>query len=383
MSLTSYRTSAVGGNTTTGTSPTATITPVVGDLFIVFCQAVGNTNATPTCSDNNSGSYTLLFAEGSNTNGNYLSCFVRTALLANTTSTVVTVATGAHSAAEVCVVAVSGAVAAGASAILQNAVQANQAASTTPTLTLSKTVTFGSIVLSAVGNATNPGGITNVINTSQLWNWTREQNVGQTACGLCVASSSQGIYGGGSQGVTWGSTSASVFASCAIEVGVAPVNAGVNVSKLNSYGVLAPPIGVDVSKLVSYGVLAPPTGVAVSKLVAYAVLNAINTNPPVWPSLSPPPGYVGNPYTFTWDLTTAASPTTYTLYSGSLPPGLSLSNIIGGDGNQGEITGTPTTVGSYSFVVTATNAYGVVNSPTLTITVATAVGVTTSYAFIG
>lgn len=376
-----YRTSAVGGNTTTGTSPTATITPVVGDLFLVFCQAVGNTNATPTCSDNNSGSYTLLFAEGSNTNGNYLSCFVRTALLPNTTSTVVTVATGAHTAAEVCVVAVSGAPVAGAPAILQKAVQANQSASTTPAPSFANNVTFGSIVLSAVGNATNPGGVSVTANT-QLWSWTREQNTGQTGCGLCVEASSQGIYGGGSTPVTWGSTSASVFASCALEIGAGAANAGVNVSKLNSYGVLAPPIGVATSKLLSYGVLAPPIGVAVSKWVAYAVLNAANTNPPVWPVVSPPAGYVGNPYLLQWDLTSAASPTTYTLYSGSLPPGLSLANVVGGDGNQGKISGTPTTVGSYSFVVTATNAYGTANEP-LTIVIENPAGIGGSFVFIG
>ena len=375
-----YRTSAVGGNTTSGTSPTAVITPVVGDLFLVFCQAVGNTNATPTCSDNNSGAYTLLFAEGSNTNGNYLSCFVRTARLPNTTSTTITVATGAHTAAEVCVVAISGAPVAGAAAIVQSGVQANQAASTTPAPALNPT-TAGDIVLSAVGNATNPAGVSVTANT-QVFTWTRAQNVGQTGCGLGVEYST-GVFGALPSGaVKWGSTSASAFASCAIEVGAGAANAGVNTSKWVSTAVLAPPKGVVTSKLVSTAILTPPAGVVVSKLVSVAVLAAINTNPPVWPAISPPVGYVGNPYLLQWDLTSAASPTTYALYSGSLPPGLSLANVVGGDGNQGKISGTPTTAGSYSFVVTATNAYGTADEP-MTITISNPAGGGGSFVFVG
>lgn len=378
MSNVAYRTSAVGGNTTTGTSPTATITPVVGDLFVVFCQATGNTNATPTCSDNNSGSYTLIAAEGSNTNGNYLSCFIRTALLANTTSTVVTVATGAHSAAEVCVVALSGASAAGAAAVVQQSVQANQAASTTPTLTITNPVFLQDVLISAVGNATNPSGVTVTSNT-QIWTWTRAQNVGQTACGLCFEYSTGATGGLPGGAVTWGSTSASVFAAIALEIGPAAPNPGVDVSKLVSYGALSYPAGVDVSKLVSYGALSYPAGVNVSKLVSYAVLNAQNTNPPTWPSITPPTGYVGNVYSLTWDMSPSATPLTYSVISGSLPPGLSLSAP---SGTVESITGTPTTVGVYPFTLQASNAYGTANKA-LSITVTTAVGVTTSYAFIG
>jgi hypothetical protein len=377
-----YRTSAVGGNTTTGTSPTATIIPVVGDLFVVFCQATGNTNAAPTCTDDNSsGTYTLISAQGSNTNGNFLSCFVRTALLGSTASTTVTVATGAHSAAEVCVIALSGASVAGAAAIVQSAVQANKAASTTPAPTFGSSVLVQDVVLSAVGNATNPAGVSVTENTS-TWTWTRAQNTGQTGCGLGIEYSGNAINALPGNAVTWGSTSASVYASIAVEVAAAAPHTGIDVSKLISYGAVAPPIGADVSKLVAYGALAPPIGVAVSKLVAYAVLTAVNTNPPVWPSLSPPPGYVGNTYGFSWDLTSAASPTTYTLFSGSLPPGLSLSNVAGGDGNQGQITGIPTTVGGYSFVVTATNAYGSSNEP-MTINIYNPTGIGGSFVYIG
>ena len=380
MAALAFRTSAVGGNTTTGTSPTAVITPVVGDLFLVFVQVVGGGSA-PTCTDNNSsGAYTLLFTKTSNASANNLSCFVRTTLLGSTASTTVTVATGAHTAAEVCVVAISGSPVAGAAAIRQSGGQVNQAGSTTPAPVLSSSILPGDLILSAVGNATNPAGVTVSANTTGF-TWTLNQNVGQTGCGLAVESASAQAQPA-SLTATWGSTSASVFASCAVEVCDGAANAGVNASKLVSYGVLAPPIGVNASKLVSYGVLAPPIGVVCSKLIAYAVLSAINTNPPVWPVVSPPAGYVGNPYLLQWDLTTAASPTTFTLFSGSLPPGLNLSNVAGGDGNQGKISGTPTTVGSYSFTITATNAYGSANTP-ITIVVSLATSVNSAFVFIG
>lgn len=377
-----YRTSAVGGNTVSGTSPTVTITPASGDLFLVFCQAVGNANTAPTCSDGNTGgSYTLLFTAASAASANTLSCFVRNNILANTTSTTVTVAIGAHTAAEVCVVALSGGTVGGAAAVVQQGTQVNQASATTPAPALSNAPHYGDIVLSAVGNATNPAGVTATANTA-IWTWTRQQNAGQTGCGLCVESSPGALGALPGAAVTWGSTSASAFASCAVELAAPPSNAGQNASKLVAYAALASPIGVDVEKLVAYGVMAPPVGVNVSKLVAYAVLNSINTNPPVWPTITPPVGYVGNPYSLVWDLTTAASPTTYTLLSGSLPPGLTLNNVGGADGNVGSITGTPTTIGSYSFVLTATNTYGSAND-SLTIVIQNPVGGGGSFVFVG
>jgi hypothetical protein len=85
----------------------------VGDLFLVFCAVAANTNAAPICSDNNTdgASYALLgTADYASTvpTSYMLSCFVRTALLLNTTSTVVTVATGSNTAGEIIVLCSSG-----------------------------------------------------------------------------------------------------------------------------------------------------------------------------------------------------------------------------------------------------------------------------------
>ena len=375
-----YRTSAVDGNIVSATSPAVTITPATNDLFLIFCQAVGNTNTSPTCSDGNTGgTYTLVFTAGSLLSANTLSCFVRNALVPNTASTTVTVACGAHAAAEVCVVALSGAPAAGTAAVIQYAVQANQASSTTPAPTLSNAIIFGDIVLSSVGNATDPAGVSVSANTP-IYTFTLAQNAGQTACGLGVEYTA-GIFGTPATGaITWGSTSASAFASCALEIGAPAPETGVNISKLVGYAAAVPPVGVDISKLVGYAAAVPPAGVDISKLVAYGVLISLNTNPPVWPVVNPPNGYVGNPYAYSWDLSPAAEPTTYSIVSGSLPPGLSLSSPGGPSGDVGEIGGTPTTTGTYGFTVLATNTYGTAPQA-MSITISVPAGA--NYGFVG
>lgn len=75
---------------------------------------------------------------------------------------------------------------------------------------------------------------------------------------------------------------------------------------------------------------------------------------PVW-SGSYVDGVEGTAYSDT--ATASNSVTSYTLYSGSLPPGLSLSK----SGSNALISGTPTTRGTYSFILRATNAYGSTN----------------------
>ena len=326
-----YRTSVAFGNTVSGTNPSGAITPVVNDLFLVFCVANGNTNASPTCSDGNTGgTYSLLFTALKNSSADIISCFVRNNLVPNTTSTTVTVAIGAHSATEVVVVAVSGSLVAGTAAIVQNGSQANQAGSTTPAPAFGAGSGAGNLLLSFVGNGTNPGGVTTPAG------WTRPQNVGQTACGLDVAYASPAS----TTTVTWGSTSASAFASGVIEL--TPVlAAGVNVSKLNAYAVLQ-----------------PPAGISVTKLLAYAVLYSGNVTPPIWPSFSFADGVIGVPYSQAWDMPSSAQVVTYALYSGTLPPGLSITALTG---NQAKLSGTPTTLGTYSFVLSATNTYGTAN----------------------
>ena len=77
--------------------------------------------------------------------------------------------------------------------------------------------------------------------------------------------------------------------------------------------------------------------------------------PPVWTAFTFAPAVVGVAYSEDFDLAPSASPTTYTLASGSLPPGLSVASVSGDVGN---LSGTPTTAGVYTFTLRATNQYG-------------------------
>src|SRR5207247_3116767 len=91
----------------------------------------------------------------------------------------------------------------------------------------------------------------------------------------------------------------------------------------------------------------------------------------------PPPGTVGTAYSLALiaviksgpDATSPpSSPVTWTVLSGQLPPGLALTT-------DGVISGTPTTVGAFTFTLTAALADGRSDTKTQTITVRDAVKV--------
>ncbi|MCB1224233.1 MAG: putative Ig domain-containing protein [Verrucomicrobiales bacterium] len=65
-----------------------------------------------------------------------------------------------------------------------------------------------------------------------------------------------------------------------------------------------------------------------------------------------PPGSVGTPYSVNGYVNSGYGSVTYSVTGGALPDGLSL------DANNGDISGTPTAAGTFSFTVTVTNAYG-------------------------
>jgi hypothetical protein len=72
------------------------------------------------------------------------------------------------------------------------------------------------------------------------------------------------------------------------------------------------------------------------------------------------------------DSVQADDATNYAVNSGSLPPGISLNS------GTGAVTGTPTAVGSYTFVIRASNETGGVNTPSRTINVISPVRVNTA-----
>ncbi|MBI3765430.1 MAG: putative Ig domain-containing protein [Ignavibacteriales bacterium] len=75
-----------------------------------------------------------------------------------------------------------------------------------------------------------------------------------------------------------------------------------------------------------------------------------------------PNGTVGSSYSQTINATGGTAPYSFALSSGSLPPGLTLST-------SGAISGAPTTVGTFTFVATATDAVGNTGDQSYTITI--------------
>ena len=76
------------------------------------------------------------------------------------------------------------------------------------------------------------------------------------------------------------------------------------------------------------------------------------------------------------DSIAASETTSYSVFSGALPGGLNLNT------STGAITGTPTTPGTFTFVLRATNVTGSTNTGTLTITVISAARVWNGTAFV-
>ncbi|MCM2474840.1 tandem-95 repeat protein [Rhizobium sp. CG5] len=76
-------------------------------------------------------------------------------------------------------------------------------------------------------------------------------------------------------------------------------------------------------------------------------------------------GTVGVAYSQTLSASNGTAPYSYSLYSGTLPPGLTLSSA-------GILSGTPTTQGTYSFVLGVTDQYGAWGAPAYTAAIAIA-----------
>jgi hypothetical protein len=82
-------------------------------------------------------------------------------------------------------------------------------------------------------------------------------------------------------------------------------------------------------------------------------------------ALSISEGTLNMPFNSLLTATGGTLPYTFKILTGTLPPGLTLNILVGG----GEITGTPTQVGSFPFVVQATDSSGATGTANFTITI--------------
>jgi hypothetical protein len=95
------------------------------------------------------------------------------------------------------------------------------------------------------------------------------------------------------------------------------------------------------------GQLGPPVWAGTGD---FPYTNGGNARSVMFSAAAPPPGVVGAPYGYSFVASGTPSPT-FTLESGSLPPGMTLDQ-------GGVLSGTPQTSGTYSFVVKASNSDG-------------------------
>jgi hypothetical protein len=209
--MATFRTSAAGGSSSGTGNRTAAITPAVGDLLVVYCFVSTNTNEAPTCSDNNGGgTYDLIdVANVVIASVNHrLAVFVRTALMANTTSTTVTVATGSNTSGAVHVIAEAGMSKVGAAAVRSKGLQNNQAAGTAaPALNQAALTTNPTIVAQGSADTT----------TTAPTDWTEAQdtNFSATVIALETATRDSGFTG---TTITFGAASSTTFCAHALEL---------------------------------------------------------------------------------------------------------------------------------------------------------------------
>lgn len=212
------RTTAAGGGSTGTSNRTVTIVPAANDLFIVFVVVAANAQDAPTMTDDNgSGTYTRITTQAfaSSVPTNYrLSAFVRTALVPNTTSTVITATTGSNTAGELICYAISGMTKTGISALQQSAGQAAGGSGTTPAPAFASACDTTHLVLGAMANSS-----TSPIET-QPSGWSEEQDTGQSSptTSIETVSNASGFTG---TTVTWGATSGTQFASIIVELDAA------------------------------------------------------------------------------------------------------------------------------------------------------------------
>ena len=161
---------------------------------------------------------------------------------------------------------------------------------------------------------------------------------------------------------------------------------GVSANATSSYGIVSGRLPFGLSLNTSNGAITgTPTTVESQSFTirAYGSFEgsidtalSINVRPalPVFSDGSvDPSARVGIAYS---DGVTASETASYSVFSGALPGGLSLNT------STGAITGTPTTPGTFTFVIRATNVTGSTNTGTLTITVISAARVWNGTAFV-
>lgn len=202
---------ASSSNTTSYAS--GAFTPATGELLVAFVVASG-TVATGTMTDSQSLGFTKITSALKASSADTIYAFVSNNQATASSMTVTFDCTGdAATGAIIFVASVSGILKVGTSAVLQSAIQENQAAAGTPAPAFSNPTRTGNPTLGCIGNASNPAGIT------PPTNWT-EDAAGDTGYNTPPTGGEYAFRNSGFNGttITWGGTSASAFGAIILEI---------------------------------------------------------------------------------------------------------------------------------------------------------------------
>ena len=192
--MATYRAIGTGGGSGGTGNRSANISAVAGDHLTCFVQWSGNNNTSPTCTDNQGGTYDLITTALDNTSADIQAAFVRRQVVATTATIAVTpvVGGGSNTSGEVFVIAVSGMTRMGANSVRQSARQQNQTAGV-PTPVFGSSALTGNLTITCQGASNGTATALSVPNAS----WSERADLGQTAgvSNLAISTRDSGFTG--------------------------------------------------------------------------------------------------------------------------------------------------------------------------------------------
>jgi hypothetical protein len=199
--------------TTTAGNKTFVATPAVGDLIVIITACTGLApGATNVVDNNSSGTYTQVGTArtGFSTTG-LLQVWIRDSFITSAVSTTFTAQQASSTGGGLSVFKVTGMFRTGGNAALQTAGQSTGTAGTTPAPAFAAAVNTNNPVIGGVGNGTSPATLT------PRTGFTEGTDLGYATptAGLETMFRASGETG---TTMTWGSTSATAFASVAVEL---------------------------------------------------------------------------------------------------------------------------------------------------------------------
>ena len=211
---------------TTGGNTTVVATPAVGDAIIVIAATSGLAGGTTSVSDNQAvaSTYTQIDVDytGFSTTG-VLTAWVRNSLITAASSTTWTAAQGSSSGGGLGVIRISGISIVGLGSIRGCGGQSTGTAGTTPAPILLRRVgtTFsgtqaaltGNVVVSAACNGATAASFT--VRSSPAYTEDFDNGYSTPSTGMCISHIASGET---ASTITWGGTSATAFASIALEL---------------------------------------------------------------------------------------------------------------------------------------------------------------------